>query len=312
MIRVRSVRSIRFALLAVATLLALPTATLALGDPGSLRHDGSVVLQVNTDVVVPAGAHRDVVMVVGGNATIEGEVNAVVVVDGTATVAGGRIESLVVAGGTADLASGAVVDEVFTLDALYHVAPEATVGTVQAIEPGAVRAAIAPLTIAMWAGFAITYLLAGLFVAAIAGSQLRRAGATLTREPVAVTVGAIAALIGLPVVVALLAISIVGIPAAIAVAVVAIPAVWFFGSLAVAVRIGDWALLRVRGRTEASHPVMAALLGLVVVGVLSVIPVLGFLVGLAGAGAAVVVGWRAAFGGPAPTPQLPQAGPVAA
>jgi len=86
------------------------------------------------------------------------------------------------------------------------------------------------------------------------------------------------------------------------VAIIALPLVWFVGSVSVAVRIGDWILLQARGRVEAAHPVVAALLGTLVVGVLSIIPLVGFLIGLAGAGAVSVVAWRAAFGGPARGP----------
>jgi hypothetical protein len=58
---------------------------------------------------------------------------------------------------------------------------------------------------------------------------------------------------------------------------------------------------------------VAAFIGLIAVGVISVIPLLGFLVGLAGAGAALLVGWRAAFGErPAATTPTAQPGPMAA
>jgi hypothetical protein len=305
----RSRRTGLVALAAVAVLLSFPAPAFA----EVLPHDGSVVMQVRADVTIPAGVHRDAVIVISGDVTIQGEVNTVIVVDGTATLTGARVETLVVTGGTADVAAGSTVDQVRILDSVYHASPEATVGSYETIEPAMIGAAIAPLALAVWFGFAIAYLLAGLVIAAIAGSQLRRAGASLTREPVTVAMAAIGVLIGLPLLVVLLAVTVVGIPAALAVAMVAIPLVWFVGSVSVAVRIGDWVLLQSRGRIEESHPVVAALIGLVVVGVLSVIPVIGFLLGLAGAGAALLVGWRAAFGR-RPTGALPstQAGPLPA
>jgi hypothetical protein len=292
MLRIRSRRTGLVGVAAVAVLLSFPVPALA----DVLPHDGSVVLQVNADVTIPAGVHRDAVIVIAGDVAIQGEVDTVVVIDGTATLTGARVETLVVAGGTADVAAGSTVDQVRILDSVYHASPEATVGSYETIEPAVFAAAIAPLALAVWFGFAIAYLLAGLVLAAIAGSQLRRAGASLTREPVTVVMAAIGVLVGLPLLVALLAVTVVGIPAALAVAMVAIPLVWFVGSVSMAVRIGDWVLLRLRDRIEESHPVVAAFIGLVAVGVLSVIPVLGFLLGLAGAGAALLVGWRAAFG----------------
>ena len=304
----RSVLAPVAVIVAVAALL-FPAPVLA-DDPA---HDGSFVLQAKADVTVPAGTHRDLVVVFTGDATIQGDVDTVIVVDGTATLTGARVETLVVAGGTADVGAGSTVDQVRTLDSVYHQAPTATVGSQETIQPAMIAAAIAPVALAVWFGFALAYLLAGLVVAAIAGSQLRRAGGSLTHEPMTVAAAALGVLIGLPLLVVVLAVTVVGIPAAIALALVAIPLIWFVGSVAVAVRIGDWVLVQLRGRPDTGHPVVAALVGLIVVGIVNVIPVLGFLVGLAGAGAVFLVGWRAAFGGAAPTPApTAQVGPVAA
>ena len=107
--------------------------------------------------------------------------------------------------------------------------------------------------------------------------------------------GALAVLIGIPLLIAALAITIIGIPTALLVAIVVLPLIWFVGSVAVAVRIGDWILLQTRGRIEAAHPLLAAFLGTLAVGLLSIIPVVGFMIGLAGAGAVLVLAWKAAF-----------------
>jgi hypothetical protein len=283
---IRSLRILTAALASAAILFVVPTTVVA----QDRSHDGSVVFQVNADVTVPEGVHRDAVIVFGGNAQVLGEVNT-----------------------AADVDAGSTVDQVRILDSVYHAAPGADVGSYETVEPAMIGAAIAPLAIAVWFGFALAYLFAGLVVAAIAGSQIRRAGAALTREPVTVAIASIGVLLGLPLLVALLAVTVVGIPAALSVAVVAIPLVWFVGSVAVAVRIGDWALLQLRGRVEASRPVGAAFVGLLVAGLVSIVPVLGFLVGLAGAGAVLLVAWRAAFGDRHAT-QTPaaQAGAIAA
>ena len=134
----------------------------------------------------------------------------------------------------------------------------------------------------------------------------------MTGEPAAVLLPAVGLLVGLPVLSGLLMITVVGIPVGLAGLLVVLPMLWFVGSVAVAVRIGDWVLFQLRGRTEASHPLVAATMGLVVIGIVSVIPVVGFLVGLAGAGAASLVAWRAAFAGRPRTTSTPQAGVVAA
>jgi hypothetical protein len=281
------------AALAIALALALPLPRPVHAE--SFVHDDSVVIQANADLTVPAGTHRDVVILFAADATILGEVNTVIVLDGTATLSGARVETLVVAGGAVDIGTGSTVGEVRTIDSTYHVAPEATVGSQSSIEPAMIAVGLAPLALAAWLGFALAYVLAGLVVAAIAGTQLRRAGAAMTRQPGAVTLGALGVLVGIPVLIALLAITIVGIPTALVMALVVLPLVWFVGSVAVAVRIGDWVLLTSRGRVEARHPLVAAFVGTLIVGVLSVIPILGFLIGLAGAGAVLLVAWKAAF-----------------
>jgi hypothetical protein len=288
------------AALALALVLILPAAAPVLAEEPATgsTHDRPVVLQANADLTVPADTNWDTVVLFAADATVLGTVDTVVVVDGTATLTGAHVATLVVVGGAVDIGTGSVVGDVRTIDSTYDVAPGASVGSQSALEPVAIAVSLAPLAIALWIGAALAYVLAGLVVAAIAGGQLRRAGATITREPGVVTLAALGVLVGMPLLIAILAVTVVGIPTALAVAIIALPLVWFVGSVSVAVRIGDWILLQARGRVEAAHPVVAAFLGTVVVGVLSIIPLVGFLIGLAGAGAVSVVAWRAAFAGP--------------
>jgi hypothetical protein len=287
------------ATLAIAFALAMPMPGTVLAE--SYLHDDSVVIQANADLTIPAGTHRDVVILFNADATVLGEVNTVVVIDGTATLSGARVETLVVAGGAVDIGAGSTVGEVRTVESTYLVDAGATVGSQSSIEPAVIAAGLAPVAIAVWIGVALAYVLTGLVVAAIAGRQLRRAGAAITGEPGSVALGALGVLFGIPLLIVILAVTIVGIPTALAVGLVALPLIWFVGSLAVAVRIGDWLLLKTRGRIEAHHPMVAAFLGMVVVGILSVIPLVGFVVALVGSGAVALVAWKAAFGDPGPT-----------
>ena len=287
------------AAVAVILALALPLpATAQAADP--FPRDGTVVIQANVDLTVPEGTRRDAVILFSADATIQGQVRTLVVFDGTATLSGARVETLVVAGGMVDVGAGSTVDEVRTIDTTSHVAPGAVVGSQLSVDPALLAAGLAPVAIVIWIGLVLAYVLAGLVVAAIAGDQLRRAGAAITSRPGPVALGAIGALVGLPLVIAALAVTIVGIPTALLVAIVVLPMVWFVGSIVVAVRVGDWILLRSRGRVEAHHPLVAALIGSIVVVLLSVIPFVGFVIGLAGAGAVVVLAWTAAFGDDSP------------
>jgi len=291
MIRRTLWRVLTAAALTLAVVLPIPGPVLA-----DSRPDGdAVVIQANTDLTIDADTYLDAVVLFTADATILGEVGTVVVVDGTATLSGARVGTLVVAGGAVEIGTGSIVDEVRTIGSTYHAAAGATVGSQSTIEPAMIAAILAPVAIAAWLGLALAYLLASLVVAAIAGDQLRRAGAALTSEAGSVTLAALAVLIGTPLLMVLLAVTVIGIPTALLVALVVLPLVWFVGSIAAAVRIGDWLLLNARGRVEAHHPMVAALLGILVVALLSVIPLVGFLIGLAGAGAVLLIAWRAAF-----------------
>ena len=302
-------RALAAVAVALVLMLPIPAAVLADSDPPQ----DSVVIQANVDLTVPADAHRDAVVLFSADATILGDVETLVVFDGTATLSGARVETLVVAGGAVDIGPGSTVDEVRTIGSTYHAATDAVVGSQATIEPAVIAASFAPVAIAIWLGFALAYVLAGLVIAAIAGGQLRRAGAAITERPGPVVLGAVGVLIGLPLLITALAITVIGIPTALLVAIVILPLMWFVGSLTVAVRVGDWILLRTRGRVEAEHPLVAAFLGTVVVGFLSVIPLVGFVIATIGAGAVLVLAWTAAFGGAptSPTPTL-EVGPVAA
>ena len=73
-----------------ATLLALtllvPVAAAA--DPS--RQDNHVVVNTSGDLTLPAGQHVDLLVVVDGTATIQGDVTGVIVVDGAVNFIGGR------------------------------------------------------------------------------------------------------------------------------------------------------------------------------------------------------------------------------
>jgi len=304
----RSLRASSVALAIGLVLLSLPLPTLAAGP----ARDDSFVFQVNADLSIPAGTHRDTVIAIRGDAAVAGDVGTLIVIDGSATLTGAHVDTLIVTGGTADIDAASVVQTVRTLDSAYRPATGATVASFETIQPGVLAAALAPLAAALWLGFALAYFAAGMIVAAIGGRQLRQAGVALTREPLTVAIAALALLVGVPVLMVALMVSVIGIPSSLALLVVVVPLIWFVGSVAVAVRIGDWTLLQLRGRVEASHPLVAAAIGLVAIGLLSIIPFVGFLIGIAGAGAAFLVAWRAAFSGGDQRTATPQPGPVAA
>jgi hypothetical protein len=105
--------------------------------------------------------------------------------------------------------------------------------------------------------------------------------------------------------------TVIGIPAALGLVVFVMPAVGFIGYLVVGTRIGDWLLLRVRGRVEPAHPYVAAMLGLGLLMLAAALPLLGgvitVLAGVAGGGAVGLTAWRAARWSPRPPAPEPAA-----
>ena len=138
------------------------------------------------------------------------------VVDGTAVLSGARVDNLWAIRSTVELQPGTVVTgDVMTLDATVHKAGDATVqGAVTEITPAlvAMGAILAPVAILFWLGFGLATIVAGLFLAGLAGRQVRSTELLISREPVPVLLVGIAGLIVVPTVAVLLMISIVGAP----------------------------------------------------------------------------------------------------
>ncbi|MGH2380705.1 MAG: hypothetical protein ACRDG7_05735 [Candidatus Limnocylindria bacterium] len=100
-----------------AMVLALALGGSALAADGDLTHNRRVLIGIGGDVNLPAGEEADVVVVVGGHATVAGEANGVVVIDGTATITGTTIENLLVVRGSAEVVDTSVIYDIRTLDA---------------------------------------------------------------------------------------------------------------------------------------------------------------------------------------------------
>src|SRR5689334_15213010 len=68
-----------------------------------IREDGRYVIAVRGDVTLPAGQAADVLVVVEGTATIEGDVGTVFVVNGTANFIGSAAGQVVAVVGTVNV-----------------------------------------------------------------------------------------------------------------------------------------------------------------------------------------------------------------
>ena len=97
----------RAMLILIAVVLALLPSTMLAQDP---EDEGGLLLRLNGDARVPAGEVSDTLIVLNGDAVVEGTVTGgLVVINGDATVNGTVDEDVVVINGTATLGDTARV-----------------------------------------------------------------------------------------------------------------------------------------------------------------------------------------------------------
>lgn len=278
--------------------------------------EGRTTITINGDVTIPAGTTSDSVVVIQGRALIHGSAESVTVIGGSAALEGATVGTLMVIDGTATLGAGTTVrGDVLLFQATADRADGVTIGG--AVRPLVENVAglvffLGAAAIVLWIGAALVMLVAGLALAGFAGRQVRVTAAIISREPLKVFLVGLAMIFLPPVAMFLLALTLVGLPLALSLLFFVWPTLAFVGYLIAAIWIGDW-LLRRSGRTqEVERPYLAAIVGLIIAGVLSIVPLIGAIISIFGLGAVAIAGWRTLVGGPRPQPMMqPHAAPVA-
>jgi hypothetical protein len=290
--------------LLIASVLFAPVAVAA--DP--LPHNGRVLVSTQGDITLPAGEHADVVVVVNGTATIEGEVNTLVVVDGSATLLGARTETIVAVRSPIEIGQDSVVlGDVMTFESFVHQNGNAEVNggvTDMASVLVGFGVAIASALLLLWIGFGIAMIVAGLLLAGLAARQVRTAEAVISEEPIMALVAGVLGLFAFPIVGFVLIATLVGAPLGLAVLLEIWPLVAFIGYLVAGIWIGDWVLRRTSPERVRERPYLASVIGLLFLGLVGLVPVVGIVSAIAsvfGFGAVIVVGLRTLRG------HLPQA-----
>jgi hypothetical protein len=286
--------------LLVLLVMALAVAAPALAAEPVSTSDGTVMVVVEGDATLPAGQQAGVVVVVQGDALIDGAAQQVTVIGGTARIAG-TVSQLVIVDGRAELLAGSTVTgDVLQFNSQVSRADGATVG-------GAVRPLADSLAgfglfmgvamVLLWIGTALVLLVAAVLLAAFAARQVRAAEAVISREPVKAALAGLAMIVLPPLLVVGLALTIVGLPMAMTLLLMIWPTLAFVGYLVGAIWIGEWLLTRA-GRPAGERPYLAAVIGMVIAGALTLIPLVGFVISIFGLGGVTVAGWRTLFGGP--------------
>jgi hypothetical protein len=300
---------------AVALGIAVATPVVLAAEP--MAHTGRVLISTQGDVTVPAGDQADFVMVVDGNADIRGEVNTIVVIDGTASLVGATSESVIAIRSQIEVGPGTVVSqEVLRLDSTVHQTGDAEItGGIKDLAASFVEvgAVLAPALFLLWIGFGLATIVAALFVAGIAGRQLREAEHLLGTQPLQTFLVGLVSVIGLPIVAILLIATIIGAPLGVGILIGALPIVAFIGYLVAALWIGEWIVRQTVAGTPPERPFVAAVAGVVVLQALGLVPILTIVVAIAsllGFGAVIRLAYRALRGTSVPYAGAPR--PVAA
>jgi hypothetical protein len=272
--------------------------------------DEGAVIQINSNVVIGADETIDNLVVISGNAVIDGTVRGtLVVIDGDATISGTVEDDLTVISGDINLMDGANVNNVHSIRGDLTRAPGATVrGDVEESDFSGFWAALGIFSIVLWIGMTVALIVAGIVFALIGGRQLKAAANLMTGEAVNAIIGTVFLWIGLPILAVIALITVIGIPLGLGILIFLMPVLGFLGYLVAATRLGSL-LTGALKQPEAGRPVLAVVLGVLLLQVILIIPVLGalavFLAAIWGAGSLAYVAYRVAGGRditPASTP----------
>ena len=293
--------AVLFTAVLFTALLAGPAAAQSSSD------DEGVLVRVNGDVVIEAGAVHGVVVVVDGNLDFDGTATIVVVVNGDAVLTGATVEELVVVSGTATLGPGTVVTgDVQLVDTSLSQDATATVeGTINRDAGDGFTSGFWVLGLVFMIGWAILVLLGGLVMAGVAPDLARGAGRTITADLGPSIVAGLILWIVTPIVGVLLFATIVGIPTAATIWLLVLPLLGFVGFLVAGIRIGEYITARGGG---IGHPYLASFVGLLVLIIVGAIPIVGPIVvtiaGFIGSGALALHAYRAIRSQPQPAPPV--------
>jgi hypothetical protein len=282
-----------------------------------LPQTGRVLVSTEGDVTLPAGEQADLVVVVNGSATIEGDVNTLVVIDGSASLLGARIETIVAVRSPIELGPDTVVlGDVLTLDALVHQTGNVEIaGQVTDLATAMVGlgVAMASALLLLWVGLGLAMLVAGLLLAGLAARQVRAAEMVISDEPVTALAVGIVGLFAFPIIGMALIATLIGAPLGVALLLQVWPLVAFIGYLIAGIWVGDWVLRRTTPERTRERPYLASVIGLVILGLVGLVPVLGIVSAIAslfGFGSVLVLAFRTLRSRHVPQPSM--SGPMPA
>jgi hypothetical protein len=132
---------------------------------------------------------------------------------------------------------------------------------------------------------------AALALAGLAARQVRSAEALISSEPATTFLAGLAGLFGSILAGTLAIVTILGIPLGLGIFIGVLPMMAFVGYLVAAIWVGEWILAR-RPGPRRERPYLAAVVGVLVLSIVSIVPILGGIVSFMGFGAIVLLMWR--------------------
>lgn len=168
-----------------------------------------------------------------------------------------------------------------------------------AINPQEIVQTIGPLLTVMYVGMVAASVATVLLIVRYAGARSHEGRQLMTSSPGTTFVAGILGIVGLALVGALAMATIIGIPVGLAILLGLLPLLAVGGYAMAAIWIGEWVLGLRTDAAAPSRPYAAALVGVLVLGILSFIPLIGGIASLFGVGAIVRMTRRARRPSPA-------------
>lgn len=268
---------------------------------GPEENEDSAFIHINSDTLVAEAETVENLIVINADAVIDGTVTGtLVVIDGDATINGTVEDDLTVIAGDITLNDTATVNNVHSIRGDLTRAPGATVnGDVDENDFTGFWAVLGVFSIILWVGITIAAIVAGIVFAIIGGRQLTAAAMVMTGQAVSAIVGAVVLWVGLPILAVLAIITVIGLPLGLGILLVVLPILGFLGYLVAATRLGSF-ITGAMNRPQSERPVLAVILGVLVLQIAILVPVIGglavFVASIWGAGSLAYTAYRAAGG----------------
>jgi hypothetical protein len=239
------------------------------------------LLRVNGTTTIPAGEVINTAVIINGDVNVAGTIaDTLVVIKGDAVITGTVESDVILIRSDLALESGAVVNDIMDINSDITGANDQTVtGDIEERSGDfSLGRGFAIFSILFWVGLLIVGIVAGAFFAWLGRAQLYNAVDTLRTQFVPSLITAILLWIVLPIIGGIIIFTIIGAPLGISILVVLLPILWLLGAIVIAAWIGHYVVPpTTRGRAIGS-----TVLGIVVIGLVSLIPFVAIVVGLAG------------------------------